>query len=243
VKSGTRGASDVVEHVLKDMESGRLGQGNRLHAERELAVEMGVTRSSLRSGLRTLEALGVVTSRRGAGSHIVEGPPRQRRTPVRVLAALHGVTADQMREAHRILEVGAAGLAAERATGEDLAVMAEELAAMFAALDEPDVFLRHELRFHGAVAAASGNPMAAAYIRTLAEVLEDHGPPGVRDPGLRNSAETHRRLYRAIRGRNPERARSEMDEHYAQARGRRGGSGVSGSEQTGGPPRALGRIA
>jgi GntR family transcriptional repressor for pyruvate dehydrogenase complex len=208
----------VVEHVRREIEAGRLGPGDRLPPERELALKMGVSRPSLRSGLRTLQAMGIVTSRRGAGTFIVEGPPRLGKAPLEFLAALHGFTLDQMYEARRMLEVGAAGLAAERATGEQLASMADEITGMFASLEEPQVFLRHDLGFHRAVAAGSGNPIVAAIIGTLAEIIWETGRLNMEDPSLRDSAEIHRKIYEAIRARSPERARREMTEHLERAR-------------------------
>ena len=70
------------------------------------------------------------------------------------LAALHGFTREEMYEARRILEVGAAGLAAERATAEQVATLAEEVASLFASMQEPRVFLVHDINFHRGVAAA-----------------------------------------------------------------------------------------
>jgi GntR family transcriptional repressor for pyruvate dehydrogenase complex len=117
-----------------------------------------------------------------------------------------------------MLEVGAAALAAERAAGEHLAGMAEELTGMFAALDEPQVFLRHDLGFHRAVAAGSGNPIVAAIIGTLSEIIWETGRINMKGIGLRESAEAHRRIYEAIRSRGAERARREMAEHLEHAR-------------------------
>jgi GntR family transcriptional repressor for pyruvate dehydrogenase complex len=174
---------------------------------------MGVSRPTIRSGLRTLQAMGVITSRRGAGTFIVEGPPRLGRAPLEFLAALHGFTLDQIYEARRLLEVGAAGLAAERATGDQTAAMADEITGLFATLDEPQAFLRHDLGFHRAVAAGSGNPIVAAIIGTLTEIIWETGRLDVKGLGLRDSAETHRRIYDAIRARSPERARREMADH------------------------------
>ncbi len=214
----TAAGSQVVEHVRKEVEAGRLGPGDRLPPERELALKMGVSRPSLRSGLRTLQAMGIITSRRGAGTFIVEGPPHLGKAPLEFLAALHGFTLDQMYEARRMLEVGAAALAAERAAGEHLAGMADELTGMFAALDEPQVFLRHDLGFHRAVAAGSGNPIVAAIIGTLTEIIWETGRIDMSGFSLRESAETHRRIYEAIRAHSPERARREMSEHLEHAR-------------------------
>ena len=169
---------------------------------------MGVSRPSLRSGLRTLQAMGILTARRGAGTFIVEGPPHLGKAPLQFLAALHGFTLDQMYEARRMLEVGAAGLAARRATGEQLAAMADELTGMYATLDDPKVFLRHDLGFHRAVAAGSGNPIVATIIGTLVEIIWETGRLNMAGFSLRESADTHRRIYDAIRSRSSERARA-----------------------------------
>ena len=67
-----------------------------------------------------------------------------------------GLPAIEMFEARRVLEVSAAGLAAERATGNDLAAIAEEVASLFASMDDPELFLVHDMQFHRAVAAACG---------------------------------------------------------------------------------------
>jgi GntR family transcriptional repressor for pyruvate dehydrogenase complex len=214
----TAAAAQIVEHVRREIEAGRLGPGARLPPERELSQQMGVSRPSLRSGLRTLHAMGIITARRGAGTFIVEGPPHLGRAPLEFLAALHGFTLDQMYEARRILEVGAAGLAAERASGEQLATMAEEIAGMFASLGEPKTFLRHDLHFHRAVAAGSGNPIVAAIIGTLTEIIWETGRINLSGFSLRESAETHRHIYDAVRARSPEDAQREMAKHLEHAK-------------------------
>jgi GntR family transcriptional repressor for pyruvate dehydrogenase complex len=214
----TAAAAQIVEHVRRQIKAGRLGPGARLPPERDLALQMGVSRPSLRSGLRTLQAMGIITARRGAGTFIVEGPPHLGTAPLEFLAALHGFTLDQMYEARRILEVGAAGLAAERATGEQLATMAEEIAGMFASLEEPQAFLRHDLRFHRAVADGSGNPILATMIGTVTEIIWETGRIDLSGFSLREAAETHRQIYEAVRDRKPEVARNEMVKHLEHAR-------------------------
>src|SRR5512136_3322883 len=103
----------VVSHVRRMIESGSVGRGDRLPAERELAVQIGVSRPTVRAGLRALAAMGVVQSRHGSGTYIPAGPPTLGSEPLSFLAALHGFTREEMFEARQILEVGAAGLAAE----------------------------------------------------------------------------------------------------------------------------------
>jgi GntR family transcriptional repressor for pyruvate dehydrogenase complex len=214
----TAAGAQVVDHVRREIEAGRLGPGDRLPPERELAQQMGVSRPSLRSGLRTLTAMGIIHARRGAGTFIVEGPPHLGKAPLQFMAALHGFTLDQMYEARRMLEVGAAGLAAARATGDQLVAMADEITGLYAALEDPQAFLRHDLAFHRAVAAGSGNPIVATMIGTLVEIIWEAGRVNMQGFSLRESADAHRRIYDAIRARSAERARREMTAHLEQAR-------------------------
>jgi len=217
-QGGTAGGR-VVEHVRRLIEARRLKPGDRLPPERDLARQVGISRTSLRSGLRSLQAMGVVRARQGSGTYIADGPPRLGNGPLRFLAALHGFTRDEMFEARRMLEVGTAGLSAERAAPEQMTTIAEEVASMFASLDDPQQYLVHDVQFHRAVAAGSQNPVLATLIDTVAElVYETRRLTVERAKDLKESAEMHRRIYRAIRAHDSELARREMAEHLDMAR-------------------------
>lgn len=107
----------MTEHVViqvRDMiREGTLRPGDRLPSEREFAKRLGISRASLRAGLRFLVAIGVLTSRHGSGSYIADGPPALDSEPLNMLAALHGFTTEKMFDARRLVEVAVAGLAAE----------------------------------------------------------------------------------------------------------------------------------
>jgi GntR family transcriptional regulator, transcriptional repressor for pyruvate dehydrogenase complex len=212
-------ADQVVRHVAELIERGELKPGHRLPPERELAENLGVSRPTVRAGLHALAAMGVTESRQGAGTFITEGPPRLGAGPLSFLAALHGFTRDQIFEARKVLEVGAAGLAAERGLTDRLAPMAEEVTGMFASLTEPQTFLVHDVRFHRAVAAASANPVLTALVEMVSSLVYETRRVSVeRALDLKESAEMHRRIYQAIRDRDPERARAEMTRHLDLAR-------------------------
>src|SRR5277367_5732107 len=99
----------VVAHVRGLIASGELRPGDRLPPERELARELKISRSSLRAGIGFLSAMGVLKS-------------------------LHGFLPWQMFEARLVIEASVAFLAAERATDEQIAELAEEVAEMYASL-------------------------------------------------------------------------------------------------------------
>lgn len=210
----------VVAHVRGLIDRGQLRPGDRLPAERDLAGQIGVSRPTVRAGLRALAAMGVVQSRHGSGTYIPDGPPVLAAEPLSFLAALHGFTGEEMYEARRILEVGAAGLAAERATPEHIATLAEEVAELFASLETPQVFLVHDINFHRAIAAASGNPIIASLVEMVSTLYYERRRRTAerafpRD--LRDAAEAHRRIYQAVRAHAPEAARVAMNEHLIQA--------------------------
>ena len=214
-------AAAVVTHVRRLIDHGALGPGARLPPERDLAQQIGVSRPTVRAGLRTLAALGVVRSRRGSGTYIPEGPPTLGSEALSFLAALHKFTADDVYEARRILEVGAAGLAAERATPDQLATLADEVAGLFASLNERQVFLVHDINFHRGVAAASRNPIVASLVEMVSALYyERRRMTAARavDRDLRDAADAHRQIYQAIRARDVERARRAMHDHLIRAR-------------------------
>ena len=208
----------VVARVFQLIKRDELKPGDRLPPERELAKQLGISRPSLRAGLGSLISMGVLQSRQGAGTFLVDGPPALDSEPLRLLAELHGFSYDHMFETRSILEVGAAGLAAERATGDQLATMAEEIAEMFAALKDPQQFLVHDIAFHRAVASASGNPTLATLVEMVSAILYERRRDTIeRAHDFNEALELHRRVYRAIRSRNAEEAREAMREHIVRA--------------------------
>lgn len=213
-------AEQVVNHVRGLIENGNLRSGDRLPAERELARELGVSRPSVRSGLKTLAAMGVVQIRQGAGTFITAGPPVLGSEPLSFLAALHGFTRAQMFEARLVLEVTVAGLAAERTrhAPEKLIAISDETTGMFASLDQPDNFLDHDIRFHRAVAQAADNPILSSLVEMVSAMFRELRQRTIGQASdLKDAAEEHRIIYQAIRAHDPERARRAMTDHLQRA--------------------------
>jgi GntR family transcriptional regulator, transcriptional repressor for pyruvate dehydrogenase complex len=207
----------VVSHVQSLIESGKLRPGSRLPGERDLATTLGVSRPSIRAGLGALQAMGVVRSRHGSGTFVTDGPPSLDARQLHLLASLHRVGVAEVYEARRALEVEAAGLAAARATGEQLAAIEQEVAGVMSCLDDVEAFVARDAGFHRAVAAATGNTILAALVGMMQTMLWDMMSRRAR-PGrhLREAAEFHRRIYDAIRDRDVKRARTEMERHLEQ---------------------------
>lgn len=217
-KNGTT-AEEVVTRLREMIHRGELHSGDRLPPERDLAKLLGVSRPTLRAGIRSLSTVGILQSRQGAGTFVVEAEesPTLDSSPLRMLSALHGFTSDEMFEARLALEMSIAGLAADRATSEQMTLMAEEVAGMFASLDEPEQYLVHDMQFHQTIAAASNNRILTALMNMVATILFDTRSKTVkRAKDLKESAEQHRNIYRAMRERDSEAASAAMHDHLIQ---------------------------
>jgi GntR family transcriptional repressor for pyruvate dehydrogenase complex len=203
-----------VAFLRRLIESGELKAGDKLPPERELARLVGVSRASVRAGLQSLAAVGIVDARRGAGTFVAKGPPLLDVNPLSLFTALHGIPRDELFETRRVIEIDVAGLAAERARGEELAAISEEVMEMYASVDDVHRFLIHDIRFHRAVAAAARNPLLAAIMEMVADLFYDQRKRTVNQwRDAPDAADQHRQIYQAIRAGDVQGARREMDTH------------------------------
>jgi GntR family transcriptional regulator, transcriptional repressor for pyruvate dehydrogenase complex len=208
----------VVNHIRSLIENGTLQSGDKVPPEREFARSLKISRASLRTGIGYLAAMGVMKVRHGVGTFVADGPPEFGKASLSLIGALHGFQSWQMFEARIILESHLAALAAERGKEEHHTALAEEVGEMFAAMNSPADYLIHDLTFHRIVSQASGNPILAAVIETITSALYDTRRKTVeRSTDMRESAEMHRRIYRAIKARNAKEAQSLIEQHLRMA--------------------------
>jgi GntR family transcriptional repressor for pyruvate dehydrogenase complex len=208
----------VVDHIRTLIENGTLQPGDKIPPEREFARTLNVSRASLRTGIGYLAAMGVMKVRHGVGTFVADGPPEFGKASLSMMGALHGFQSWQMFEARLILESNLAALAAERGKEEHHAALAEEVAEIFASVDNPADFLIHDVLFHRIISQASGNPIMAAIMETITSSMYDKRRRTVeRSIDLRESAEMHRKIYRAVRSRKPLEARKLMEQHLRMA--------------------------
>lgn len=173
----TRSFEDVVEQIRNAVLEGRIKKGDRLPNERELCRVFGVSRSTLREGIRALEALGVVEVRPGAAGGIFAAEPRgdQVGAALEALIRFSGATARDLWEFRVSFEGETAYWAAARATMEDIASL-EEIVAEWRALiaDERTpwpVLAEVDVRFHDTIARASHNQVRFAIMLGLSQAI------------------------------------------------------------------------
>ena len=229
----------VINHVRQQIVRGHLTKGQRLPPERDLVTQLGVSRTSVRAGLQSLATKNILVIRHGLGTFVSDGPLVLDSEQFHFLSAMHGYKRDVMFEARRALEGHVARMTAERATGDDLAAMSEEVTGMFASLGDSQAFLEHDARFHRAVAVACGNPILASIVEMVSGMFfEVRRATAHRGHELQQIAELHRLIYQAIRSRDPGLAEARMVEHLIDAE-RRQEQEVPETEATSAPASAV----
>jgi GntR family transcriptional regulator, transcriptional repressor for pyruvate dehydrogenase complex len=191
----------------------RLHPGDTFPTERELTESFKVGRSSVREGLRMLESRGVIRSV-GNGTFVVAELRSPLNRSIALLLSLEEGNLRELYELRRMLEGEAAALAATRRSDEDLESMAAAVADMAQGLGDRDGYASADVRFHVAVAAATGNRVALHAMHAIRELLERaleqvYGIPG----SAARSLEEHREILGAIRAGDAEEARGRMRRH------------------------------
>jgi GntR family transcriptional regulator, transcriptional repressor for pyruvate dehydrogenase complex len=121
---------EICEQIRKRLASGVLKPGDKLPAERDLAVEFKVSRPAVREALRTLEISGVVSLQKGVkgGAFIRDGNPALLTQSLQDLMFLGRVSLAGLAEARRLINGMVIELACERATEEDFAAIERNIA-------------------------------------------------------------------------------------------------------------------
>jgi GntR family transcriptional repressor for pyruvate dehydrogenase complex len=207
----------IAEQLLGQISTRRLKPGDVLPPERELTESFGVGRSSIREALRMLESQGVISAVNG-GAFVVADASNPLNSSLRLLFTLDEQAGmHDLYELRRILECEAAALAAERRGDDHLAEMTAAIAEMDTSLaggGRGDSFIDADLRFHLAVAEATGNRLVLHSMQAVREVVRRALLTAMLIPSSPERAVVeHRAIREAIAAGDSERARREMRAH------------------------------
>jgi GntR family transcriptional repressor for pyruvate dehydrogenase complex len=205
----------IAEQLIGQIGDRRLQPGDALPPERELTRLYGAGRSSVREALRMLESRGLIESV-GNGSFVVAPYGNPLNSSLQLLLSLDEGTMHDIFELRRLLESEAAGLAAARRTEAHLEAMGSAIDDMAASLEpeRPERFIDADLRFHLAVAEATGNRLVLHSMHAVRDVVRRALSSVFRIPqSPQRALEEHRAIRAAIDAQDPQRAREEMRAH------------------------------
>jgi GntR family transcriptional repressor for pyruvate dehydrogenase complex len=158
---------EAILRIKEMILSGELSPGERLPPEKELSDRLGLSRNSMREAIKALEVIRVLDVRRGDGTYVTSLEPRLLLEAVSFIVELHADSSIlELFAVRRILEPAAVALAARSIDDDGV----KELQRQINSVDESssvEGLVLHDVAFHNALAAASGN----SYLSTLIESL------------------------------------------------------------------------
>lgn len=205
--------AQVAREIQNRIFSGELAVGEQLPPERELAQELGVSRSLINLAILDLESMGFLRIVPRQGTFIADY--KNESTPQMLLSLMTRGAVDNtgaelfssMMQTRCLLECECARLAAKNASREDLEKLSSILDEMRAAA-EPERFSDANFRFHRTMLAASGNIVYAMIFQSFSEVVQHYVSSYFTSPvRMRLSVSQHENLLAALNARDAERAR------------------------------------
>jgi GntR family transcriptional repressor for pyruvate dehydrogenase complex len=207
----------VYEEVAKQIERlilTKLQPGDKLPSERELAEMLGVSRSSIRDAIRSLELLGMVEPRQGAGTVVREISADSVVNPLATLLTHQRQSVTELLDFRNMLEPPLAARAATHASLEEMAEMEEILRRQEDKLRRGELAVEEDTEFHYNVAMASENSVVLKVLDVLMDLLRETRQRSLQVEGrAQKSLAGHRRIMAAIKRRDPAAAEAAMRRH------------------------------
>lgn len=215
----------VAQQIQGMIVNGELQPGDQLPPEREMAEQLGVSRTVVREAIKTLQQIGLVRVLTGSGTYVSRIEPETVSESIGLLIQQSIVSFDYLTEIRRMLETETAALAAERASPEHIEALEEALGWMEHAAelddDDPDrieQFIGSDLAFHNVLVEAAQNPLLPILLEPVTGHLLEFrrltfGVPG----GVQNSLSYHRMILEKVKARDSVASREAMREHLANA--------------------------
>lgn len=217
----------VVTALSERIRSGEFHVGEKLPTESELMEAFGVSRTVIREAISRLQAAGLVETRHGIGTFLLE-PQNEQQLRIRTESILTMLDVLSILELRISLETEAAGLAASRRTEaqvQQLRAILDEFAASIH--KKTGNAVASDVAFHLLVATATGNRYFHDILKQLGKTIIPRTrvdsaslAEGDRASYLGRVHLEHEDIYNAIARKDPDAARAAMRTHLANSRER-----------------------
>ena len=207
----------VYEEVARQIERlilKKLQPGDKLPSERELAETLGVSRSSIRDAIRSLELMGMVEPRQGAGTIVREISSDSLANPLANVLKRKEELVSELLDFRKMLEPPLAARAATRVSADEISEMEEILQRQQEKQSLGEAAVAEDAEFHYSIALASGNSVVLKVLDILMDLLR-----GTRERSLQvegrpqRSLAGHRRILAALKRHDAEAAKAAMRRH------------------------------
>lgn len=203
----------VAEMMLETILSKRLNVGDRLPSERELGDQFGVSRTVVREAVRALVAKGVIEVRSGSGLRVAAVAADAVRESMSLFLRGGELDFENLNEVRALLEVHLAGLAANRATAEDIGRLRETHAQMDRESGDVEAAALDDLEFHRRIALATHNVLFLVLMDSIGSALVDIRRANLRSGSTPMTLSQHAAILDAIEAGDADGARDAMAAH------------------------------
>ena len=215
----TTSRSDLVEQQLREhIVTNRLVPGDKLPSESELSNGLGVSRTAIREGLKSLEAVGVITTHHGKGRFVSQFDSAAIADNLAISLSFDQPSLREILEIRKMLETAFLSQAASLLGEEDLAALDELVNRMRFRLKKPTTFLQEDMEFHRVLFRKLNN-------RILLNILEvfwklfgriEEGSQHTVDQ-LTEAVSQHQAIINALRKRHVSQAERLLEAHFRDA--------------------------
>lgn len=206
----------IAQRLVSMIRERSLRPGDKLPPERELASVMHVSRPSLREALRALSLMGIIEHRQGSGTRVAALEPSRLVEHIDLVFSLEDSAFLDLFQARKILEVGIAGLAAERIRDEQIGEMEQVLREGEANIDDAAAFSRLDIQFHEIIARSCGSRILSLLMATVAKMsLYSRHRTGEHAEVREHTRSAHRGILNALKRHSPTEAQAAMMEHLS----------------------------
>lgn len=208
----------VVDYVQNQILDGVYRTGDKLPSEREMALQLNVSRTSVREGIRILEQMGALSCQQGSGNYITGDFESTLIRVMTLMFAVEGTTYREISEFRFALEYQALSLAIHNASDEQIAEMEYHM-SILETTQEENVRSKHDKKIHYLLVEASHNNYLIVNFLALTQVLDKY----VKDMRVRILKDeknreglmaSHRDLIKAVREKNIQMGQDALNRHF-----------------------------
>jgi len=211
--------NDAISQIKDMILDGRLIAGQRLPSERALSEALGVSRPSVREAISSLVAMHILEVQHGAGTFVASLRMEELLRPVQFAVALGDHGWDDLFEVRMMIEPGAARLAAERASDQQLEDITACAARMHIGNPSHDEVAAGDYELHRLIVVSSDNGLLMNIQDSISTLAVESRAITVELPGVAEQAlDDHAAIVEALNARDPDRAQAAMREHIEHVR-------------------------
>lgn len=214
----TRLYEDIIKQIIDRVKSGELKPGDKLPTERELSLQLNVSRTAIREALRSLEIMGVIDSKVGSGTYIKEMNLDILMDSFAAVLTKNDRLIIELIEVRMLLEVEIAKLAARRIDEKKASAIEKTLDLMEKEISEGGLGLKGDNAFHNELAKAGDNLAMTSILGLCGELLDSTRKAALKAMrDQKKGLDDHRAIFYAVKKGDEEDAARLMKEHLETA--------------------------